>query len=104
MRRVYNYREWGGLLTYYGKNLERKIGLDGRLYLYSKDMFQDYMNEALGHVSISKLEELYNPDAMFLHSGYHSALIDLVKKHSNWELVCQDGESNLYIHQRLFLE
>jgi hypothetical protein len=97
--RVYNYREWGGIITFAGSD-HWQIGLDGRLYLYSEDDFQNYAKEALGLVSVDAIEERHQPDAFFLRRDFHSALIDLLISDASWDVSCKDGLGVVFTRSR----
>ena len=75
--RIYNYREWGGPLIFRGFP-QWQVTIDGRLYLYDDQDWQDYADVVQGRVDLDKIMTKYSPDAFVLHPTYHMALIGML--------------------------
>lgn len=75
--RIYNYREWGGPLIFRGYP-GWQVTIDGRLYLYDDQDWQDYADVAQGRVDLGEIMTRYRPDAFVLHPNYHAALIGML--------------------------
>jgi hypothetical protein len=92
---VYNYREWGGLLYWYDQNM--KPAIDGRLYLYEKSVWDDYIRAANGCASVHELERRFNPSAFFLRHSYHEKLIAQLRECPRWKAVYSDELAILFL-------
>jgi hypothetical protein len=96
IHRVYNYREWGGPLIYAGY-AQWTVMIDGRLYLYDLQHWNNYIREASGEMQLDDIIEKHNPSAFFLHPTFHVALILLLENSSDWEKVYSDSSSIIYL-------
>jgi len=75
VHRVFNYREYGGALNYWGDG-KWKLFIDGRLYLYPEKTWRLYNGVALGDKdSINLLCDKYRPDAFFLLKSYFAGFL-----------------------------
>jgi hypothetical protein len=88
--RILNYREWGGPLILAG-HPNWKVAIDGRLYLYSRQDWQDYHNAALGRIPLHDLMSRYQPDAFFLHPVFDHELIGLLEQSLHYSLLFRDS-------------
>lgn len=79
---VYNYREWGGPLLWAVPDARPTI--DGRLYLFPKSEWDEYVRAAVGRVPVEQLEAKYQPAAFFLRHSYHGELIRLIRESGRW--------------------
>ena len=87
--RIYNYREWGGPLILEG-HPNWKVAIDGRLYMYSRQDWQNYNDAALGRIPITQLVSQYQPDALFLHPSFHKRLIALLEDSNIFTALYED--------------
>jgi len=81
--RIYNYREYGGPLTFAGYPAWQ-VAMDGRLYLYDKTIWREYNNAALGKVPLQELVRRHKPDAFFLYPRFHKELIAELRRSQDW--------------------
>ena len=95
---IYIYREWSGPLAFYG-SAAWKFNIDGRIYLYSKDQWKSYINEALGQISIAELTARHQPTAFFLHKTYHKDLIELLRHEKGWEILWNQDNAVVFTRQ-----
>jgi hypothetical protein len=93
---IYNYREWGGPLIWAGYP-GWKVAMDGRLYLYSKEEWENYNRAALGQTSLHELTDKHQPDAFFLRPSFHGGLITLLKESSEWIELYTDTTCSIYV-------
>lgn len=93
--RIFNYREWGGPLILAG-HPNWKVAIDGRLYLYSRQDWQDYDNAALARIPLRDLMSKYQPDAFFLHPVHNHALIGLLDQSRHYRLLFRDSDCVAY--------
>jgi hypothetical protein len=82
--RIYNYREWGGPLTWIGYPGWQLL-IDGRLYLYSEQEWQEYNSAALGKIPVADIVAKHRPDIFVLHRTFHERLIELLKSDVGWK-------------------
>ena len=96
---VYNYREWGGPLAW-ANHPRLRVTIDGRLYLFPRDDWAEYVAAARGEVPVEAIEARFRPDAFFLRPGYHDALIELIRATGRWDEVYRDDSCVLYLPTR----
>lgn len=94
--RIYNYREWGGALSFIGFP-RWKLRIDGRLYLYQKDAWRKYYDEAQGLLPLVEILAEQKPDAFFLHPGFQQGLIALLQRDPHWRLFSQSAEALVFL-------
>ena len=94
--RIYNYREWGAALIFYG-HPQWTVAIDGRLYLYSASEWQNHYAEALGQVELPDLLSRYKPDAFFLHYGFDQGLIKKLESSKSWRQAYVEGSCVIYL-------
>lgn len=82
--RIYNYREYAGLLILEGYP-RWKVAIDGRLYLYDREAWHEYHEAALGQLRLDELVRRHRPDAFVLRPDYHAALVDKLKESAAWQ-------------------
>lgn len=95
-KRIYNYREWGGLLVSLGQN-PRQVAIDGRLYLFSKEEWDEYNRAALGQIPLKEIIEKHHPDAFFLRPGFHAALIASLRQAKEWVEIHSDSACAVFV-------
>lgn len=96
VNRVYNYREWGGPLIYTGYP-KWTVMIDGRLYLYDLQHWNNYVSEASGKVYLDDIIERHKPSAFFLHPTFHEGLIRQIENTSNWKNIYSDSSCIIYL-------
>ncbi len=82
--RIYNDRDWGGALMFYGYP-QWQVTIDGRLYLYSEQEWREYYQAALGQLDLEELVNKHQPQAFFVHKGFHEGLVRLLDHSPAWE-------------------
>lgn len=94
--RIYNYREWGGILSWYGSR-SWKIAIDGRLYLYDLKTWIDYEEVAIGKKSVDEVVNQHSPSAFFLRKSYHQGFIQKLNDNADWIKICEDDLAVAYV-------
>ncbi len=100
VRRIYNYREWGGPLIFFRGPYpfrQWQVAIDGRLYLFSKDEWDEYSRAALGEIPLAELIAKHRPDAFFLRPGFHTALIASLRQAPEWMEIYSDANCAVFI-------
>lgn len=93
---VYNYREWGGpLIAKAHPNV--RVTIDGRLFLFPPQDWDDYVRVALGQVPLDEVEARYRPAAFFLRPSYHATFIDAIRQSGRWDEVHTDDYCVLFV-------
>lgn len=93
--RIYNYREWGGPLILKG-HPRWQVTIDGRLYLYTDQEWQDYAAVAQGKVELEDIIAEYKPDAFVLHPNYHAPLIKMLEESGQYRQIFNDQLCTVY--------
>lgn len=87
--RIYNYREWGGeLISQYPR---WQVAMDGRLYLFSREEWDEYHWAAVGEIPLHELVERHRPAAFFLRPGFHAGLIARLQESPDWQEAYSDA-------------
>lgn len=92
---VYNYREWGGPLIW--AHPPAKVAIDGRLYLFPRSDWDDYVRTARGEVPLEQVEARYRPDAFFLRPSYHERFVALIRASGRWDEAYADENCVLFV-------
>mgnify|MGYP000330219258 CR=1 FL=1 len=98
--RIFTYREWSGPLILAGAP-RWKVSIDGRLYLYKQEAWENYNRAASGQVPLEVLWEAHHPDAFFLHPGFHRMLILQLRKYTSWEEIYADSYCVIFVQTRV---
>ncbi|OWK46675.1 hypothetical protein FRUB_00374 [Fimbriiglobus ruber] len=93
---VYNYREWGGPLIW-ACQPDVKVTIDGRLYLFPQDDWDEYLRAAMGQIPLEEIEKRYSPVAFFLRPSYDAALIPLIRDSGRWTEAYADDNCILFV-------
>jgi len=95
--KIYNTREWGSALIFFGYP-DWKVHVDGRLYLFNKKAFwEDYYASASGIIPLDAIVNRYKPDAFFLHPVFHRHLVEQLKESGNWAKLYADSLCAVYL-------
>jgi hypothetical protein len=94
--RIYNTREYGGPLTFFGYP-DWLVALDGRLYLYDGATWKEYVDAAQGKVLIEELVCRHQPDAFFLNTGFHQEFIEKLRQSRAWSEVYHDSQCAVFL-------
>lgn len=94
--RIYNYREWAGVIAFAGAP-DWQVAIDGRIYLHDPSVWHRYVDAALGGESAEDVLGDANIEALFLRPGYDAGLIRLAEGHPNWRRCYQDNNCQLFI-------
>ncbi len=94
--RVYNYREWAGLLSLAGASRWR-LAIDGRIYRYDRAEWQAYAEVAQGMEHSEDILAEHHPEALFLRPGYDRALIERLRANPVWESVYSDKNCHIWL-------
>jgi hypothetical protein len=97
--RIYNYREWGGPLILAGQP-EWQVAIDGRLYLYTIDTWNEYNRAAGGQVPLKELVATHQPDAFFLRPDFDAGLVKLLRESKEWREVYAAEFCIIFIRRR----
>ena len=98
---VFNYREWGGVLTFY-TNGNDKVFIDGRLYLYPHDIWKQYYKFASGdEETISSVLNSQSIDALLLHKLFFRSALPKINKLSDWKIVFEDEQAIAFMRSSL---
>jgi hypothetical protein len=81
--RIFNYHGYAGILELFG-NEKWRIHLDGRLYLFTTEQFQEFDAFARGKIPLIELERRYHPSALFLHKNYQQGIIVQLTHSLHW--------------------
>ncbi len=100
---IYTYAQWGGPLIDAGWP-KWKVTFDGRYYLFSREEWKQYGEEASGNVSLAKIEMRYRPVAFFLHPKGQAGLIEQLRHSDQWKEVYADALSAVFTRRRLPME
>jgi hypothetical protein len=92
--RIYNFQPYGGPLTFARRERWRVL-MDGRIYVYSNQEWDDYYDAAAGKVPVEQLVERHRPDAFFLHPFVQRGLIERLQKHPGWHCLYDDQREAL---------
>ena len=95
--KIYNYREWGGILIFNGYP-GWKLSIDGRLYLYELPEWIQYNSIALGKIPLQEVVDEHHPDAFFLRPSFHRNFIDILRKSSDWREIYADEYSIIFLN------
>ncbi|MCC6954677.1 MAG: hypothetical protein IT290_11210, partial [Deltaproteobacteria bacterium] len=96
--RVYNYREWAGLLAFFA-GPDIKLSMDGRLYLSPKGKWSEYHDAALGRLDPTQLALVNETNVFFLHRGYHAGLVERLEQNAQWQLLFAEGDAVVYVRK-----
>ena len=78
------------------------VTIDGRIYLYSLDDWQEYEDIARGLVPLQWILTKYQPDAFVLHPHFHRNLIRQLDENARHERIYGDGLCVVYVPSRSF--
>ena len=88
--KIYNTREWGGILEYVGTPVWQP-SMDGRLYLYDMETWSSY-NSLAAEPSTLSVHRIVEKNSLFvLHAGVHGRLAELLQESDCIELVEKIG-------------
>lgn len=93
--RLYNFREWGGPLILEGFP-RWQVTIDGRLYLYTNQDWQEYADVAQGRVPLADVMAKYRPDAFVLHPAFHAPLIRMLDASEQYRRIFIDNQCVAY--------
>jgi hypothetical protein len=96
---VYDYREWGGVLIWYGFP-NWKVAIDGRLYPFSDAEWRRYNRAADGKTSLAEIVSQQSVDAFFLHPRFHRKLIPILTADPGWQMIHSDPTSVVFVRRR----
>ncbi len=94
--RIYNYREWGGALIFYGYP-QWQVAIDGRLYLYSEQEWKEHYQAALGLLNLDELVSKHQPQAFFIHKGFQKGLVNQLDLSPAWEKAFSQDQCLIYL-------
>jgi hypothetical protein len=94
--RIYNYPESAGVLVLLGDHTWT-VAIDGRLYIYDRDEWREYVKEATGRVPLGILMEKRRPSAFFLHPVFHRGLISLLRGSPQWRETYSDSNTTVFL-------
>ncbi len=95
---IYNYYAWGGPLVLEGSK-DWRIRIDGRLYLYSREEWENYRNEACNKVPPDLLIENHRPDAFFLRRTLHQNLVNYLNSCSKYRKIYENAICTVFIRR-----
>jgi len=81
--RIYNWSEYGGPLSF-AAYPNWQVTVDGRLYLYNKAFWENYIRTAYGKIPLQEIIKRHKPDAFFLQPGFHHELIAMLRRSQDW--------------------
>lgn len=93
---IFNYREWAGPLVFFGSPNWR-VHIDGRLYLYDLEYWNEYNRIALGEVPISGIIDKYKINAFFLLKSFHKAMIQRMQNIDGLKPSYEDSECIIFL-------
>ncbi|MCP4250201.1 MAG: hypothetical protein GY778_24420 [bacterium] len=94
--RIYNYREWGGLLAWSGAPHWR-VAIDGRIYRYGQPDWESYRSIALGTEPYQDLFGHDRPGAAFLRPGHDRVLIERLQSDPAWRDHYRDANCHIFV-------
>jgi hypothetical protein len=94
--RVYNYREWGGILAQAGPP-EWQIAIDGRVYRYDYRDWRSYVKVALGLEEAIAVLDRERPDALFLRPSHDHRLIERLQRDPQWYDYYSDRNCHIFL-------
>jgi hypothetical protein len=103
VRRVFDYREYAGALSYWGDK-HWKLFIDGRLYLYPEKIWRFYNGVAVADEhSLEILCREYRPDVLFLRKSFFAGFLSQFETSENelcerkWNNIYEDDETIVFI-------
>ncbi|MFQ5490218.1 MAG: hypothetical protein ACE5GE_05805 [Phycisphaerae bacterium] len=96
--RIYNYREWAGLIAFAGAP-DWQVAIDGRIYLHAPAVWQGYADAALGGPTAQDVLLDDNIEALFLRPGHDAALIELATRDSRWFNAYRDANCSVFLRR-----
>jgi hypothetical protein len=98
--RIYNYREWGGMLVFAGAP-RWQVAIDGRIYRYDRDTWRSYVAVALGTDETDRVFDRDRPTALFLRPSHDRRLIERLGDDADWLDYFQDAACHIFISRRI---
>jgi hypothetical protein len=99
MGRIYNYREWGGMLAFAGAP-QWQVSIDGRIYRYDRETWRSYTAVALGTDEAVRVFERDRPAALFLRPNHDRRLIDRLRNDPTWLDYYHDQSCHIFISRK----
>jgi len=100
--RIYNYREWAGVLVSVGPP-EWRVAIDGRVYRYDEADWVTYNRVALAAAGYATALLRQRPDALFLRPGHDDALIQAVRLDPIWRESHRDSTAFVFLRADMTL-
>ncbi|MHC4611154.1 MAG: hypothetical protein ACYS7M_12490, partial [Planctomycetota bacterium] len=94
--RIYNYREWGGLLAFFGAP-HWQMAIDGRIYRYEQPVWESYAAVASGDDVYADVFARQRPAALFLRPDHDRGLIERILDDPNWLDYYRDTTCHIFI-------
>lgn len=99
MGRIYNYREWGGMLAFAG-GPQWQVSIDGRIYRYDRETWRSYAAVALGTDEAVRVFDRDRPTALFLRPDHDRRLIDRLGNDPAWLDYYHDQSCHIFISRK----
>ena len=96
--RIYNYREWGGILAFAGSP-RWQIAIDGRIYRYAPDTWRSHVAVALGADEYRAVFDHDRPNALFLRPSHDYRLIERLKGDPDWSDHYSDPMCHIFLRR-----
>ena len=96
--RIYNYREWGGILAFAGSP-RWQIAIDGRIYRYDRSAWRSHVAVALGADQYRAVFDHDRPTALFLRPSHDYRLIERLKGDRDWSDHYSDPTCHIFIRR-----
>ena len=97
--RIFNYREYGGILEYLGYP-GWSVYIDGRILLFSPDTWRRYEAIANAHDRSLVDDVVKTHDLLVLHPSYHRSLIEVLRTHDGVQLLSEDHAVVIFARRR----
>jgi hypothetical protein len=94
--RIYNYREWAGVLALEG-SAHWRVRIDGRIYRYPLDEWHQYNQVAGAAVDHRTILMADHPAALFLRPDHDRALIQSLQTNPEWIDLYEDPQCHIFI-------
>ncbi len=96
IKRVYSYRVWSGLVSFYSKG-RIQVQADGRLYRYPASYWRRYFQEVNGEVPLQQVAKEFAPQAFVLSQNKTEGLVQLLEESEEWARRYEEGECVVFV-------